>query len=443
MEQHNTFKKISIAGLHINAITKIDLLAQLRTRIQSRQKTFVVTPYSEFLYASMRQPEVRQLLNSADFAIPDGVGILWAHLFLNQPLTWNYFYALIIQAWLQVVWTGASILLRPSLVYKDIPEKIVGADFIWDLSKLAADNNFSVYLLGGWGKTTDIVAKKLQSKFPRLQIVGTSTKNPDDKSIIDDINAARPDMVFVALGAITQEQWIANNLSKITASFAIGLGGTFDYIAGTKKQPPQFVRASGLEWLYRLITQPTRISRIFNATFGLVTSLVRYKVYESLDYRPNGSAVVINKDGKILLCLRSPNIEKTQPGRTFDNYWQFPQGGLDIGESIVEGTKRELMEETQITSIEVLAQAKYVNMYSWNNAMRPLNTAKRYRFKGQSQSTVFFTFTGDDSEIILDERELIDWKWVHVKDVIKTIAPERREHAEAVLAELAQLTKLA
>lgn len=432
-------RKIDVAGLKIDAITKQELLAQIAERVSAREKTFVTTPYSEFLYASMRQPEIRAMLNGADFAIADGIGILWAQLYLSVPLTAPSFYLKILQAWWQVVWTGASILLNPKSLFRYIPEKIVGADLIWDLAKLTAEKNFKVFLLGGWGNTTEIVAQKLQAKYPSLQIVGKSTKNPDDKSVIDDINQAKPDLLFVALGAITQEQWISDNFSKTPATFAIGLGGTFDYIAGTKKQPPQFIRRIGLEWLYRLITQPSRIGRIYRGVFGLILALVRYKIYNSTSFRSNAVAVVINQDKKILICKRSSKIEKAHPGRTFDNYWQFPQGGLDDGENSIDGAQRELFEETGIRTVEVLGVANFRNEYTWNNAVRPVLTQSRYHHKGQDQVTVFFKFIGLDREIKLDEHELVEYKWLAPAEVLEVIALERRPHAEAVLAELAQI----
>ncbi len=436
----STTNKIDVAGLRISAITKLVLLEKIRDRISKREKTFVVTPYSEFLYASQRDLELRHLLNSADFALADGVGILWADLFLSQPLTMKWFYLNAIQAWWQVVWTGASIVLHPSALYKNIPEKIVGADLIWDLARLAVENNFRIYLLGGWGSVAQQTAQKLQNKFPGLKIVGTSNKNMSDPTILDDINKVSPDMVFVAFKAQVAEQWIADNLSKTNAIFAIALGGTFDYIAGVKKQPPKFIRKGGLEWLWRLITQPSRVFRIYRAFCGLILSLVRYKVYLSTPYRRNACAVVVNNEGKILLCKRTTIIRRGfSPRDTTVDYWQFPQGGLDTGEDLVKGAQRELQEETGIVHVSLLGKAKYVNRYYWKNAIRPLLTRSRYHYKGQEQGTIFFKFIGLESEIQLDDRELTSYQWLTSSEVIQIIAPERREHAETVLAELAEI----
>ena len=176
--QHNLpeqgSSKIYVAGLKVDAITKVELLKEISERVKLKEKTFVITPYSEFLYASLLKPEIRELLNKANFSIADGIGVLWANLFMSQKLQFSNFYLNVMQAWGQVVWTGASILLSPKYIYKDIPEKIVGADFAWDLVALALQNNFSVYILGGHGNTDDLAAQQFLARYPSLKIAGTS-----------------------------------------------------------------------------------------------------------------------------------------------------------------------------------------------------------------------------------------------------------------------------
>jgi N-acetylglucosaminyldiphosphoundecaprenol N-acetyl-beta-D-mannosaminyltransferase len=433
--------KIDVAGLKVDAITKASLLKQIAERIKRKEKTFVATPYSEFLYASLRETKIRNMLNEADFAIADGIGIFWAHLFLKQKLKTKSFYFHVLQAWGQVVWTGASILLRPSLLFTDIPEKIVGADLVWDLVALAEQNNFSVYILGAHGDIPKITAQKFLQKHPNLTIVGTSNKMMDDPSILSDINQAKPDMILVAFGRLEAEKWIVQNLKDLPASFAIALGGTFDYIAGAKTQPPQFIRQVGLEWLYRLITQPSRLRRIFEATWGLMLSLVRFKVHGAKELRPNAVAVVVNDHQQILLCRRTnvPYKDGYNPGDWMHNYWQFPQGGLQAGESAVDGAKRELSEETGISSLELIKIADYQNSYVWNNATRKLFYPKHSKYKGQKQITLFFKLIGSNDEVRLDQKELIEYRWLAPAEVLQMIMPELKPHAEAVLAELAQI----
>lgn len=434
--------KIDIAGLKISPVRKTELTSVIAERIKSQQKTFVCTPYSEFLFASFSKPEFRDVVNSADFAISDGIGILWARYFLTQPLFFKGYFLSILESWLQVVWTGASILLSPKRLYQNgIPEKIVGADFAWDLANLAAENNFSLYLLGGMGDVPELTAKELKNKFPNLNIVGASNKDMNDETIFDDLNLVKPDMLFVAFKAQAAEEWIAANLESLPVKFVIALGGTFDYVAGKKKQPPRFVREAGLEWLYRLITQPSRVKRIFNATWGLVLGLVRYKVFDNAGFRANGVAVVVNKEGKILLCKRLDGYSKTgtKNNQVLKNTWHFPQGGYEKNEDAVLATSRELYEETGIKNVEVLGQSKYQYIYTWNNASRRLIRYKIYKAKGQTQTTIFFKFLGDDSEVKLDGREIEQFAWLTPEEILQKIEPERVFHAEKVLAELAQI----
>jgi len=155
---------------------------------------------------------------------------------------------------------------------KSFPEKIVGAGLILDIAKLARDNNLSVYLLGGYADTPKIVAEKLNATL-------YSNKNPGDASVIEDINESNPDILLVAYGPIKQEKWIYENLPKLTSvKLVIGVGGSFDYIAGKRLSPPKWMRKIGLEWLWRLITQPQRIKRIWQATFSLIYNVIKYKV---------------------------------------------------------------------------------------------------------------------------------------------------------------------
>lgn len=430
-------RKISVAGLHVDALTKSQLITVIEGRIKDRKKTFMTTVYSEFLFAALRNKKVRDMLNDADIAVADGIGILWADYFLSKTFLFQNFFLKIIQAWWQVVYTGASILLFKQKLYQTFPEKIVGADFIWDLAELAKINNFSVYIWGGFEQTPHKVEEILLRKFYGLKIVGVSNAAHDATEPIKEINNLKPDILIVAFGPLKQESWIATYLPQLPVLFAIGLGGTLDYIVGYKKAPSMFIRSIGLEWLYRLITQPTRIKRIYNAVAGLILSLVRYKIFESCDYRQNAVAVVINKDNKILLCKRAIGTSKslTNPYVFYSDYWQFPQGGMDASESVKEGSKRELEEETGIHSVEYLATAKFIHRYHWENGIRPLLSSK-YQFKGQEQHTVFFKFTGVDEEFNLDQNELIDYKWLTIDEVLSRIAHERLPHAQAVLDEL-------
>ena len=291
-------RTIDIAGLKVTATNKAELLDELAVRLKRKQQTVIFTPYSEFLYNAFQNAELLKLYNGADFNLPDGIGIFWAARYLTIPLNTKNRPVRWMVAWWQALYSLVLILLWPPYVRRaldtpfqdgnrekpaahhlDASEKISGSELIWDLAGLAERDNFSIFLFGGLKDTAARVATKLQTKLPQLRIAGWSNKNASDPSVIEDINRLRPDMLLVALGPTKQERWIIEHAPVLTTSLAIGLGGTFDYLAGNRWSPPHFLRNMGLEWLFRLLTQPGyRLRRVFHATAGLVTQLVRYKV---------------------------------------------------------------------------------------------------------------------------------------------------------------------
>ena len=399
------------------------------------------------------------MLNQANIAVPDGIGIFWAHKFLSIPLTAKNYWLKILQALWQIKYSLAAILFYPKYIYSSLShgrekvrnsdfqnneglpklgEKIVGADLIWDIAKKAAAQNLSIYLLGGFADTPKLVARKLATDinlgrrvYLSLNIAGYSNKNPNDISIIDDINKTNPDILLVAYGPIKQEKWIYEHRDKLpTVKLFMGLGGTFDYIAGKRLAPPSPIRKIGLEWLWRLFTQPHRIKRIWQATFGLIMMLMRYKVFESLPLRSNVAAVVINSGSQILICQRDPknhhvDIIHTVESLSSQNYWQFPQGGIDGNEDLVEAAKREALEETGLKNLELIKVSPHTNTYIWNNALRHFWKNRRHQNRGQTQNIVYFKHNGDDDDVKIDNDEFINYRWINIQDLEKFVHPER------------------
>ncbi len=479
--------KIDIAGLKIDALTKAELLERLRQQIKNGQKTWLITPYSEFLRAALLDPEVMQILNSADIAVPDGIGLFWAARYLSIPLTAKSYWGKILQAAWQIKYSLAAIVFYPKFIYNTTPsanaatpptlggdapqlssddtrssppiiggvpaagggggmkEKIPGADLVWDLAKLAVDNNLSVYLLGGFGDTPKLAADKLISKSAsKLKVAGWSNKNPDNPTIIEDIKKAAPDLLFVAFGPIRQEKWIAKNLPDLPIKLVVGLGGTFDYIAGKQPQPPRFLRRTGLEWLWRLFTQPKRLPRIINATFGLASALWHYKVFANLPLRPNIAIAILNKKNEVLVCQRDPknfhvDVMTTKENLKRANYWQLPQGGIDGTENLIQAAKREALEETGIKNLEFIKISPHTNTYIWNNAARKFWHNRRHKNIGQVQNIAYFKFLGADDKVYVDHHEFMGFRWVPVDQLDKAIHSERASLTKIVMDDLKDL----
>lgn len=257
--------KIDVLGVRIDSFTKEELLHKLRNLLVLNKPVFIVTPYSEMIVAAQRDQEFRNILNSADFALPDGIGILWAAYYLHAKSN--------------LISSLLSIIFKPESIRDPIPEKISGAEFIWDLAELASQKNYSIFLLGGFGDTPNLAAEALKSKYPDLKIAGTASPVNHEiaslslamtQNLINQINSSHTDFLFVALGPGNQEKWIYRNLPNLRVKLAIGLGGTFDYLAEKRPYRPQNWARRGLEWLWRFLTQPWRILRILRGVSGLI-----------------------------------------------------------------------------------------------------------------------------------------------------------------------------
>jgi N-acetylglucosaminyldiphosphoundecaprenol N-acetyl-beta-D-mannosaminyltransferase len=437
---------VNVAGLKITALTKNRIVEIIRRRLHEGKPTWLTTVYSEFLYRSLKDKKVRSLLNQADLQLPDGIAILWASWLLLHPprVLQSRLYKIVAALYAQ--WLGFYyILFNQKPLTVRLPEKIVGADFFWDLVNVAAQEKQSVYFLGGFGDTPKLVADLASHKYPDLHIAGFNNKDAEDPSVIDDIRKANPDFLFVAYGPVRQEEWIARYRGKLGAKLYIGLGGTFDYAVGKKKSPPQFIRSFGLEWFYRFITQPHRFFRILEGTFGLMRLLLRYQVFMSYPYRQNVVAVVVNEKKEVFVGKRN-----TKPTSAFwagqrapaqlINYWQFPQGGIDKDESIEAAAVRELKEETSISQAQLLFTSSYQNGYTWEHPYRMV-LFNPLPFKGQRQSVVYFYYQNNDQPLTIDQHEFIDYAWVPFNQLETVLHPERQNLLKIVELDLSELDK--
>ncbi len=222
---------------------------------QADSKSYVVKPYSEFLPAASGDPAIRQLLNKASLCLPDGVGILWASHYLSLE-------GGTARALLQLPLSLFSLVLRPEVLRGKFPEAMHGVDFTWEMLRALDRAGLSVYLLGGTPEESRGSVKQIASRLPSLRIKGARPGYlKQDQGVIAEINSARPDALLVAMGFPRQEKWIAENLPRLNVKVAVAEGGSFTFISGAVSRAPNWMRRSGLEWLYRLLRQPSRWRR--------------------------------------------------------------------------------------------------------------------------------------------------------------------------------------
>jgi N-acetylglucosaminyldiphosphoundecaprenol N-acetyl-beta-D-mannosaminyltransferase len=199
--------------------------------IEGEDCQLVATVNPEFVMRARRDVPFRRVLRDCSLRTADGVGITLAARLLGHPL----------------------------------PERVAGVELVIALARGVAARGDRVFLLGGAPGVAEAAAERLAQLAPGFKAVGTLAGDASpqgDAEALAAIKAAAPDIVLVAFGAPAQELWSQRNLAVSGAAVGIGVGGTLDYLAGRARRAPAWMRRVGLEWLFRLVTQPHRAGRM-------------------------------------------------------------------------------------------------------------------------------------------------------------------------------------
>lgn len=226
--------RVLLLGISLDALTSPETLDWLRAFLRDGKQHHVATPNNEMLVEAHRNPAFRVVLNRTDLNLPDSTGLV----------------------------------LMARLTGQRLPQRVTGVDTV---QRLCAQLNEDtpVFLLGAGEGIAERAAKVLQERNARLRISGALSGSPSDAdapAILETIRNAAPAILFVAYGAPAQEFWIDKHLKDLpSVRIAMGVGGTFDFLAGTQKRAPAFLRSIGLEWAWRFFFQPSRYKRMWNA----------------------------------------------------------------------------------------------------------------------------------------------------------------------------------
>jgi N-acetylglucosaminyldiphosphoundecaprenol N-acetyl-beta-D-mannosaminyltransferase len=221
---------INILGIPVHDVTMAETLDAIGRCVDARTPHQMCTVNPEFIMAAQNDPDFKQILNRSALNLPDGIGVVWAAKRQGHALR----------------------------------ERVAGSDLIYLLADRAAQTGWKIFLLGAADGVADQAAIKLRAMYPGVNIVGAWAGSPrpeDDAEAIARMQVATPDIVLVAYGAPKQDKWIDRNLTRTGASVAIGMGGSFDFVVGTQRRAPQWIRRLNLEWLYRLLREPWRWRR--------------------------------------------------------------------------------------------------------------------------------------------------------------------------------------
>ena len=240
-------ERIRVLGVEFDNLTMREALNIALDAIHRRSGGWIVTPNPEIVMLCRENPQLADAVRNAEMVIPDGIGVIYGTRILGTPLK----------------------------------ERLPGIDFASALMLEWAAEKGRVYLFGAKPGIAEKAAAFLQTQHDGLEICGVHDGYfSDDAPIIADINAKKPDLLLVCLGAPKQELWMQANADKLDVGLMIGLGGSLDVFAGVVQRAPAVWRRLGLEWLYRLLKEPKRIGRMMKLPmflFAVIWHRVRNK----------------------------------------------------------------------------------------------------------------------------------------------------------------------
>lgn len=374
---------VRILGVNFPINSREDLLKKALELLKDAKFSQIVTPNPEILLLADKDDEYMEVLRRANLLLPDGFGLVLAAKFKGKNL-----------------------------------ERLTGSDLLPKLLVAAEKNNQKVACLI-WNKglsTVYDVQAALKRQYPNLQVKVWAIERGG--LIPEDLSSWSADLALVGLGAPWQDKLAYYLKENGLAKLSVGVGGSFDFVSGRIKRAPKIISRCGLEWLWRLSKQPSRINRIYNAVVKFLMVFCRQELINRWLYRPNVIGFILNKRGRVLIV----NSNK-EPGR---NFWKLPQGGRDYGESEEVAIRREMQEELNLIDLEILAFHKNIFQYDW-----PAGYSIR-GFKGQRQSLFIMKYSGEDTDVQLNI-ENKDYAWVEPSELLEATSQVTREAYTKIL----------
>lgn len=229
--------RIDVLGVGFDNLTLSEAVEKGCELLRTEGTRYVVTPNPEIVEVCQENPAAREAVNGAALVLPDGIGVIKGAAMLGMPLK----------------------------------ERVPGIEFAARLLEKMAGEGMSLYLLGARPGVAEAAAERLKERYPGLRVAGVHDGYfQEDGPIVEDIRQSGADAVFVCLGAPKQELWMAKNGPATGARLLCGLGGSLDVFAGTVKRAPKFWCDHGLEWFYRLCSDPRRLGRMMKLPLFLI-----------------------------------------------------------------------------------------------------------------------------------------------------------------------------
>ncbi|MBC7226450.1 MAG: WecB/TagA/CpsF family glycosyltransferase [Thermoflexales bacterium] len=238
--------RVNILGVGISAINMEMALTVIEGWIERREPHYVCVTGVHGVMESQRDEGLRRIHNQAGLVTPDGMPLVW---------------------------------LSRLKGYRHV-DRVYGPDLMLALCEHSVSRGYRHFFYGGAEGVPEQLSEVLQKRFPGLQVVGTYSPPfrpltpEEDEAVVQVINKANPDIIWVGLSTPKQERWMAEHRARLNAPVLIGVGAAFDFLTGRKPQAPRWMQRAGLEWLFRLLTEPRRLWRRYLINNPLFVALV-------------------------------------------------------------------------------------------------------------------------------------------------------------------------
>ena len=241
--------RVDVLGVGVSAVDMDMAVSEIARWIEEREQHYVCVTGVHGVMESQRDPALKEIHNRSGLTTPDGM-----------PLVWS------------ARWAGAKHVSR-----------VYGPDLMLAICERAVERGWSSFFYGGKEGVPDLLAQRLQDRFPGLQVAGTFSppfrplNEQEDQDVVERIDASGTDIVWVGLSTPKQEHWMADHFGRLEAPVLLGVGAAFDIHAGLLPQAPEWMQRSGLEWLYRLSREPKRLWKRYMINNPLfVASILRH-----------------------------------------------------------------------------------------------------------------------------------------------------------------------
>ena len=222
---------VTLLGMRVDRVTMDGALALVERFVEEKTPHHIVTADASMVVTASEDAEFAKIVAASDLVTPDGAGILWATKRLGQPVS----------------------------------AKVSGVDLSAKCCELSREKNWRIFFFGAAPGVAQAAKDKMTERFPGAQIVGCRDgffTAEQEATVVEEIKAARPDILLVALGIPKQEKFIFRNKTALNVPVSIGVGGTLDVFSGTVKRAPVWMQNVGLEWLYRVASNPKKWTKV-------------------------------------------------------------------------------------------------------------------------------------------------------------------------------------